>query len=186
MSLRVEFEMMSESGIQQKGAGSNAKYHLCESVCNDSRVVLVRIIHPQESKEFSILGCYGDHKESPFNICRNSNSVYSKTTKDVQNLLVELWSWVEERRSVAPCGCIIDHTKLCSGLISADYRVVWKVVYFWDINQRLILYGLNDSLLQLRLDHTVIFYENVWFMFESMDQPIQPLQTQIVIVGEVL
>ena len=61
--------------------------------------------------------------------------------------------------------------------------MVWKVVYFWDINQRLILYGLNNSLLQLRLDHTVIFCENVWFLFESTEQPIQPLQTQIIIVG---
>ena len=180
---------MSESGIQQKGAGSNAKYHSCESVRNDSRVILVWIIHTQESKEFSILGCYRDHKEGLINICRNSNSVYSKMTKDVQNLLVKLWPWVEaviERRTVTPCGCIIDHAKLRSGLISADYRAVWKVVYFWDINQRLILYGLNDSLFQLCLDHTVIFCENVWFMFESTEQPIQPLQTQIIIVGEVL
>ena len=76
---------------------------------------------------------------------------------------------VIERRSVASCGCIIDHTKLRSGLILANYHVVWKVVYFWDINQWLILYGLNDSLLQLCLDHTVIFCENVWFMFESTE-----------------
>ena len=98
--------MMSESGIQQKGTGGNTKHHSRESVCNDSWVILVQIVHQQKSKEFSILGCYRDCKEGLFNISCNSNLVYSKTTQDVQNLLVELWSWVEaviERQTVIPC-----------------------------------------------------------------------------------
>ena len=83
MGLRVEFEVMSESGIQQKGTGGYTKHHSSESVCNDLWLILVPIVHPQKSKDFSILDCYRDHKESLFNIGCNSDSVYSKTAQDV-------------------------------------------------------------------------------------------------------
>ena len=79
----------------------------------DPWLILGWIVHPQKSEKFSILGCYRDHKKSLFNIGCYSNSVYSKTTQDVKNPLIEFWSWVETVitwRSTGLCWCIVDYT----------------------------------------------------------------------------
>lgn len=83
------FKMMSDSDIEQKGTGSYTEHHSSESVCNDPWLALVWIVHPQKSEKFLVLGWYRDNKERLFNVSCDSNSVYSKTTQDVKNLLVK-------------------------------------------------------------------------------------------------
>lgn len=87
--------MTSDGAVEQEGARGDPKHHSGESIHNNIRDILERVVNPKEVKKFSISRCHGNHEKCLLNVSCDSDSMYSQADQDVQDSLVKFWSGME-------------------------------------------------------------------------------------------
>ena len=67
-------------------------------------------------------------------------------------------------------------------LVSANYHVVRYVMYLF-CGLLSWWYRLNDTFGELLHDCTIVLFQNLWLVFQALEQPLQSLNTEKVVVG---